>query len=250
MPANHRTVVAQLSNSKDIPLRYALYFTPPKDDPLTGLAARWLGRDAFSGETFPAIEARGLPAGEQGDVTAEPRRYGFHATLKAPFELAASVTERDLMEVVEDFAARTPAFTIPELVLGQLGRFFALVPGALHQPLQDFAAKVVKSFEPFRAALSEADIARRKPENLSEIHRTNLLRWGYPYVMDEFRFHMTLTGQVAPERQAVLHDLLRETFAAHIGRPIAVSGLAVFVEEARGAPFTVHSWLPLAGAQS
>ncbi len=109
---------------------------------------------------------------------------------------------------------------------------------------------MVRSFEPFRAALSKADIARRKPEDLSEVHRANLLRWGYPYVMDEFRFHMTLTGQVVPERQAVIRDLLQETFAAHTGRPIAISGLAVFVERTRGAPFIVHSWLPLAGAQS
>jgi putative phosphonate metabolism protein len=232
------------------PLRYALYFTPPKDDLLTGLAGRWLGRDAFTGETFPAMAAGDIAADEQFEITAEPRRYAFHATLKAPFELAASVTEADLMAVAEDFAARTPAFTIPELVLGQLGRFFALIPGSTHQPLQDFAANVVKSFEPFRAALSETDIARRKPEGLSEAQRGNLLRWGYPYVMDEFRFHMTLTGQVAPERQAAVHAVLREIFAAHTGRPLAIAGLAIFVEEARGAPFTVHSWLPLAGAQS
>jgi putative phosphonate metabolism protein len=236
--------------SKDIALRYALYFTPPKDDPLTELAGRWLGRDAFTGQEFAAHEAGDISAGEQRELTAEPRRYGFHATLKAPFALAASVTERDLMTVVEDFAARTPAFMLPELVLGQLGRFFALVPGGLHPPLQDFAATVVKSFEPFRAALSEADIARRKPESLSEAHRANLLRWGYPYVLDEFRFHMTLTGQVPPERQDAMRALLETTFADHTGRPISISGLAVFIEETRGAPFTVYSWLPLAGAQS
>lgn len=231
-------------------MRYALYFTPPKDDPLTELAGRWLGRDAFTNEEFLADEAGGISADEQRELTAEPRRYGFHATLKAPFELASSVTERDLMGVVEDFTAKTPAFTLPELVLGQLGRFFALVPGSLHPPLQDFAANVVKSFEPFRAALSEADIARRKPENLSESHRANLMRWGYPYVLDEFRFHMTLTGQVPPEQQDAMRALLEATFADHIGRPIAISGLAVFIEETRGAPFTVHSWLPLTGAQS
>ncbi len=230
-------------------MRYALYFSPPQDDSLTRAAAEWLGRDAFSDETYPAPEEPGLPGPEQFELTADPRRYGFHATIKAPFALAASVTEKDLMAVVEDFAARTPAFEIPELVLGQLGRFFALVPGALHQPLQDFASSVVKSFEPFRAALSEADIARRKPEKLTESQRANLMRWGYPYVMDDFGFHMTLTGQVPEERSALMKSILEQRFAAFTGRPLPISGIAVFTEETRGAPFKAHSWLPLAGAK-
>lgn len=231
-------------------LRYALYFSPPKDDPLTGAASLWLGRDAFAGETYPAPEHETLGAAEQFELTADPRRYGFHATIKAPFSLAASVTEKDLMTVVEEFAARTHAFEIPELVLGQLGRFFALVPGSLHQPLQDFAAKVVKSFEPFRAALSPADMARRNPEKLSDSQRSNLQRWGYPYVMEDFGFHMTLTGQVPETRAEVMKAILTERFADFTGRPLAISGLAVFTEETRGAPFKVHSWLPLSGAKS
>jgi putative phosphonate metabolism protein len=231
-------------------LRYALYFTPPKADPLTELAARWLGRDAFSGETFSAAATGPMTPEDHFEVTADPRRYGFHATLKAPFELAASVNERDLMEVAADFTARTPAFTLPEVIVGQLGHFFALVPASRYQPLQDFAAGVVKAFEPLRASLSDADMARRKPEGLSEAQRANLQRWGYPYVMDEFRFHMTLTGRVAPERQAGMFGLLREHFSAHHGKPLDIAGLAVFIEEERGAPFTVRSWLPLAGAQS
>ncbi|KQV84289.1 DUF1045 domain-containing protein [Rhizobium sp. Root1220] len=231
-------------------MRYALYFTPPKDDPLNGTASLWLGRDAFTGETYPAPEHPGLPAAEQFELTAEPRRYAFHATIKAPFHLAASVTEKDLIHAAEDFAAVTPAFAIPDLVLGQLGRFFALVPAALYPPLQLFGATVVKSFEPFRAALSEADIARRSPEKLSESQRANLLRWGYPYVMDDFGFHMTLTGQVPEERAGVMRAVLSQRFAAFTGRPLAISGLAVFVEEARGAPFKAHSWFPLAGAKN
>lgn len=228
-------------------MRYALYFTPPKDDPLTLLAARWLGRDAFSNEIFSDKAMAPLPEGH-AELTADPRRYGFHATLKAPFELAASVTERDLLEVAAEFAAQAKAFTIPELVLGQLGHFFALVPGTVYQPLQDFASRVVKTFEPFRAPLSDHDIVRRKPEGLTEPQRANLLRWGYPYVNDEFRFHMTLTGRVSAERQPEMHDILRERFAEHTGKPLDISGLAIFVEDERGTPFTVRSWLPLAGA--
>jgi putative phosphonate metabolism protein len=237
-------------NSQGYLLRYALYFTPPKDDPLNALAGRWLGRDPFTGDLYPSLPYGDISAEEQDALTAEPRRYGFHATLKAPFELAASVTESDLMGVAGDFAARTAPFVVPKLVLGQLGRFFALVPGSLYPELQDFSASVVRAFEPLRAALSDADIARRKPDELDEAHRANLLRWGYPYVMDEFRFHMTLTGPVAAEQQPVVSSVLRETFAAHIGQPLSMTGVAVFVEETRGAPFIVRSWLPLGGATS
>lgn len=226
-------------------MRYALYFTPPKDDPLTRAAARWLGRDAFTGETTALPTLEGISSEKQRDLIADPRRYGFHATLKAPFSLASSVHESELIEAIEDFAVTLAPFDIPELVLGQLGHFFALVPGQPCQPLQDFAAATVRAFEPYRAALSDADIARRKPEGLSESHRANLIRWGYPYVMDEFRFHMTLTGPVEPALSEQVRGILEQAFAGHVHRPLTISGLALFVEETRGAPFAVHSWLPL-----
>ena len=229
-------------------LRYALYFAPPKDDALTVAATRWLGRDAFSNAVFPIDDAGEFSAGEIEGMIDDPRRYGFHATLKAPFELAASVRENELLDAMEDFAKATRPFDIPKLVLGQLGPFFALVPQKEEPQLQAFAAATVKAFEPFRAALSPADIARRKPEGLSETQREHLLRWGYPYVMDEFRFYMSLTGPVAADRQPAVLALLEDRFAAFADRPLPISGLALFVEESRGAPFTVHTWLPLGAA--
>lgn len=224
----------------DIPtVRYAIYFTPPADDPLTQTAGRWLGRDAFSGTAHDDHAVF-------SDVTAEPRRYGFHATLKAPFELSEKRSEADLAKAFADFAATRHAFDIPKLVVGSLGPFFALVPHGVHQPLQDFAADIVDYFDPFRAPLSDSDIARRRPQHLSDSQRHNLSLWGYPHVMDDFRFHMTLTGPVEYDASATMRDKLENEFAEFIDRPLTISGLALFVEEQRGAPFTVHTWLPLA----
>lgn len=226
-------------------MRYALYFSPAENHPLTKAATHWLGRDAFTGETFPTPEAEGLTTDDVHELTADPRRYGFHATLKAPFELHPDRTEAELMAAVERFAEETPAFDIPNVVVGQLGRFFALIPDTVYPELQHFAARVVEDFEPFRAPLSDADIARRKPETLSAAHRANLDRWGYPYVMDEFRFHMTLTGQVPSEHAPIMREELNRRFSAFANAPLTVDGLALFIEAERGAPFTVHRWLPL-----
>lgn len=229
-------------------MRYALYFTPPADDPLTRSAAAWLGRDAFSGETLAVEDIGPFPAETFAALTEDPRRYGFHATIKAPFELAVGRSEAELIAGFEAFCATRPAFEIPSIVVGQLGPFFALIPAETHPPLQDFAAAAVEAFEPFRAPLSDADIARRKPERLSEAQRAHLLRWGYPYVMEEFRFHMTLTGPVEPSQAEEMRRLATARFAAFTDKPLRIPGLALFVERERGAPFTVHAWQPLTGA--
>ena len=231
-------------------MRYALYFSPPKDDPLTLAAAAWLGRDAFLAGQVAPTDIDGFTREEIGALTAEPRRYGFHATLKAPFSLAEGRSEADLLEAMDEFAAESAPFEIPQLTLDALGPFFALVPGAPCPALDRFAAETVRRFEPFRAALSDKDVARRNPERLTPTQRGNLESWGYPYVFDEFRFHMTLTGPVPEERRAAVRAVLEEAFAGFLGRPLAVTALALFTEERRGAPFAVHSLMPLGDAET
>lgn len=229
-------------------MRYALYFTPPADDPLTQTAARWLGRDAFSGETITREKLDYLGEEEQDALLYDARRYGFHATLKAPFELAEGKTEEELLAAFSAFCATHRAFYIPNVIVSQIGPFFAIVPDRIYPQLQDFAADIVRDFDPFRAPLSDADIARRKPERLSESQRANLMQWGYHHVMDDFRFHMTLTGPATPELAPLLQNTLDQRFAAFVDRPLAIGGLGLFVEESRGAPFTAKTWLPLSGA--
>lgn len=213
-------------------MRYALYFTPAADHPLVTTAANWLGRDAY-GRDVALCEG-----GE--DIVHEPARYGFHATLKAPFSLAAGHTEAQLFSTFENFAAKLSAFTIPELVLGQLGPFFALVPGAgAGEAVAALAEACVREFEPFRAPLSHADIERRNPDALPERQRRYLLDWGYPYIFEEFRFHMTLTDKVPEADRPVMRTRLEEKFAEFLGKPLNVDQVALFAEPERGMPFTV-----------
>lgn len=226
-------------------MRYAIYFSPAPGSPLTAAASQWLGRDAFTGNFVGPPRSLSLPRHQWQELVAEPQRYGFHATLKAPFELRDGWNEADLITAFERFSGSAMPFEIPRVVLGRLGPFFALVPDALHPPLQDFAASVVEFFEPFRAPLADSDIARRRPERLSEGQRHNLTTWGYPYVMEEFRFHMTLTGPVENDLAPRVREELEQRFASHLETPLQLDGLALFIEKRRGEPFTVHRWQPL-----
>ncbi len=213
-------------------MRYAVYFTPPADDPLTLAANAWLGRDAFGRSIADA-------AGDEA-LTREPARYGFHGTLKAPFHLAKDKSESDLFAAFDSFAGTTPAFEIGEIKIGQLGPFFALVPEEGHEAqICAHATRVVECFEAFRAPLGHADIERRNPDTLPERQRNYLLEWGYPYVFEEFRFHMTLTGKVPEDQRATVRSQLDTHFAAFSGKPLKISHIALFCEPHRGAPFDV-----------
>jgi putative phosphonate metabolism protein len=223
-------------------MRYAIYFTPPADSPLTRLAASWLGRDPFTGAVTQPPAVSTLTPAEIAFHSAAPRRYGFHATLKAPFKLAPGETEQSLIRAVDAFAAKAEPFDIPRLTVGQIDGFFALLPAAPVAALNRFADDVVREFDRFRAPLSEAEIERRNPDALSAEEFQNLHRWGYPYVFESFRFHMTLTGRVGGGEAERIRSALDELFGATLAAPVLVDGVALFVEPETGAPFTVSSY--------
>lgn len=219
-------------------MRYAIYFTPDRNHRLTEAAARWLGRDAFGGEAGADAGEPGLSRAEIDARTVSARRYGFHATLKAPFVLAEGMTGEKLDRALAAHAAALEPVAL-DLVLGQIDGFFALVPAARNPALHALADGVVRAFEPFRAPLAPADIVRRNPEALSSAGRQNLERWGYPYVFDEFRFHMTLTDRVFSEDARRVKAALDRRFAPILSEPIHLDALALFVEPEPGAPFMV-----------
>lgn len=222
-------------------MRYAVYFTPPPQAPLAEAAARWLGRDAFSGAELPPGDVPGIAPENWRVATMEPRRYGFHATLKAPFRLAEGRQEEQLIAALESFAAERRPFAGPRLAIEAIDGFLALVPAEGSPDLENLAAEAVKTFEPFRAALTEAEIARRRPERLSPPERENLTRWGYPHVFDQFRFHMTLTGSLDAGDLPRFRQALGPRFAPLLDLPLAVDAVALFAEPGPGAPFTVRA---------
>ena len=186
--------------------RYAIYYLPPPG-PLARFGAEWLGWDPEAGVRLShplSVDA----------LVAEPRRYGLHATLKAPFRLLGP--EEDLEVAVADLARRLRPVWPGNLKLERVGSFLALVPQGDQTALNDMASLIVSFLEPFRMPLTEADIARRNPERLTPNQRALLDRWGYPFVMEEFRFHMTLTGpcDMAPE---ALEPLVQPVLPAEFG---------------------------------
>ena len=229
--------------------RFAIYAVPgsgPTDAAGTLLRAKaeqWLGRSVAGDPVAPGVPA-GWTRAAVDAITASARRYGFHATLKAPFRLAEGRTQQELDAALARFAAGRAGADVPRLSLARLGGFFALVPGAAAAELHALADEVVAGFDGFRAPATAAELARRDPASLTARQRELLKAWGYPYVLDEFRFHLTLTDRIPAGQQSAVERTLSGWFAASLGAtvprrracPVHRGRAGRPVHAARGAP--------------
>lgn len=227
--------------------RYAVYFAPEPGSALARFGAAWLGHDVATGEAAAQPAVAEISAGRLHEITAEPRRYGFHATLKPPFALAENAASEGLADTVAALARRLPAFAAPPLVLSRISGFLALTLSAPCLDMQRLADLCVSEFDRFRAPPSEAELLRRRRANLSPRHEALLARWGYPYVMEEFRFHMTLTTRLDLAESAVVERALAPLVAPHCAAPLTLDAVSLFHQPSAGAPFRLISRYRLEG---
>ncbi len=221
--------------------RYAVYFVPSADSALYRFGATLLGYDSFSGAALPFADGIEMEIDGWKSITADPRKYGFHATLKAPMSLADGRNESQLIAAMQSFA-RTPR-EIPTIkpTVQAVGSFIAIVPEVPSSALQELASCCTTEFDDFRAPMTEQDRARRNVAALTQPQTTYLDRWGYPYVFDEFRFHMTLTGSLAMERAKPILDIIKRRFNGLGLDTFAVSELALLRQDSATSGFTVIS---------
>lgn len=226
-------------------MRYAIYFIPERDTALARFGAAWLGRDVDSGHAVAQPPVPGFDAGALSALTAAPRRYGFHATLKPPFALAQRRTEAQLLDAVAHLASTDTAFALPPLRLAAIGRFLALVPATSDPRINTLADSCVATLDEFRAPSSESELARRRAARLTPAQDALLVRWGYPYVFDEYRFHMTLTGSLEATTRVRLMPVLNALAEPAACRPVSIASLSVVVEPSPGGDFVLLKRVPL-----
>lgn len=220
--------------------RYAVYLAPPPDSFLWSFGSRVIGYDAATGGDAVPPDLSGFDAETWRDLTAEPRRYGFHGTLKAPFRLAEGRGEADLIGAVDQLAGGHHAFELAGLEVRALGSFIALVPAIPIPALAALAESAVTELDGLRAPLTPAEMARRRPEALSARQRDHLERYGYPYVFEDFRFHMTLTGPLKEGARSHAFNALTDACAvasAHL--PVDISDVCLFRQEGPDARFRI-----------
>jgi putative phosphonate metabolism protein len=229
--------------------RFAVYYAPAATDLLWDRAAVWLGRDPQSGVTYDGPVA-GMDRTRLLNLTQSAGRYGFHATLKPPMALAPGQTEEGLRIAMAAVAAELAPVRLGRLTIANLDGFLALVPAeADNAQLQDLAASVVEAFEPFRTPLNPRDRAARAAHGLTPRQEELLDAYGYPYVFDEFRFHMTLTDRLSEADRADMLQAAQTWFGPVLDQEVMLDRLSLFHERENKLPFTRIADFALGGAE-
>lgn len=235
--------------------RYAIYYAPAPGSALWRFGSAAIGYDAATGDEVACTPPPGFSPQEWHAATEEPRRYGFHATMKAPFHLtdlraadggADAAALARLKASFADFCRDRSSTRLAGLAVRDLDGFIALVPSGDASGVETLAQDCVEVFEPFRAPLSDADRARRLNAPLTERQIAQLDRYGYPYVGADFRFHMTLTGRLPDSPREAALATLAARFAGEVpGGSVDIDRLALFEQPNRVARFRIIAAHPL-----
>ena len=218
--------------------RYAIYFAPAEDTAIWRFGIGWLGRDQVADKALPQPDVPGLTAAQVATATESPRNYGFHATLKPQFHLADGNTEADLRAAAAAFSASRRPFTAPPVSLQRIGRFQAFALTAPSAEMNHLAAYCITAFDHFRAPPSESELAKRRKRGLTDRQESYLQAWGYPYVLDEFRFHMTMLGSTSDEALHAAVTAYLQLLAGHFAeQPLAVDAVCLYHQPTLDAPF-------------
>ena len=225
--------------------RYAIYFAPAPNTPWWRFGADVLGLDADGGAPSPAmLVPAGIGPDQWRDMTIEARRYGFHATLKAPFRLSTGTSLRVLMDRISALAGTLRIVPLGRLEPTAFPGFVALAPAVSPPGLAELAARCVLELDDLRAPLQPSDIARRQPDRLDARGLELLHAYGYPHVLERFRFHMTVANCAQADLvQRLMEALLPLTAALNRDAPLHLDRLCLFEEAAPGADLRrVRDW--------
>lgn len=229
--------------------RYAVYYVPPADSALAEFGRSWLGVDIDTGERVKPGDFQGVTKQSLEALTERPRYYGFHGTLAPPFELESYSSVDGLLKSLHLYAKGVTPPDIPPLEMAVIGKFIALTPTSSSLTLESLAGGLVRSLDAFRRRKSAAELAQYRQSKLT-VHQEQMLEhWGYPYVLEEFRFHMTLTDRIHDdaERSAV-SDILTEVCADFLGKPIPVTEIALCLQPEVDTCMRVIERIPLGGS--
>ena len=183
--------------------RYAIYYAPPKESSLEEFGRYWFGWDPLNAKLINNKQRinylnrfgiKNLKNIDKNVLIA--KKYGFHGTLIPPFKLNKNYSTNKLFKKTDEIAKKFKKFKFYKFKLKKINNFYAFVQNKKNSNINKISNRLVKELFKFRSPLTKKEIDKRNPSKLSKLQLNILHKWGYPYLMSEFKFHMTIASEV------------------------------------------------------
>ena len=225
--------------------RYAIYYVPPESDQFTRFAASWFGWDVYKSINVKYPELSDLNY-DIKEITSTPSKYGLHATLKAPFSLVPDKTIDELRLSLSILSSSIQKFEISSICVKNIAGFIAIVPTSQNERINYLAKKCVEDLDCFRKAEPLEIINKRRSVGLSIRKEHNLFKWGYPYVLNDFQFHFTMTSKLTPKVSKNVFSVLSLELKTVLNAPLLISKICLCGESNSHKKFEVIEEFSLA----
>jgi Protein of unknown function (DUF1045) len=216
-------------------MRYAIYFCPASDTALGRLGQNWLAASPH------APELTGISTERRNALLFKVRRYGWHATIRAPFMPAVDVAYDDVRRAVASVAHACASFELP-LHIHRLAGFLALRPCVDGAAPKQLAAICLTALLPLCAPLSN-EVLERRSVGLDADEAGLLQGYGYPYVLDRYRFHLTLSAPATESEENAMREWLEPRVAELPST--RMDALSICREATPGGAFELVERIPL-----
>ncbi|MBC7488992.1 MAG: DUF1045 domain-containing protein [Glaciimonas sp.] len=222
--------------------RYAFYFAPTITNVIWWTAdSHWLGRDAATDAAIQQVSIVDLSPTALQQLTTDARQYRFHATLKALFRLAEDFSENDLVTMIQAFSSLQNSLEIKKVGIHPLENFLALqtTDHTSKSQISALAMRCVRYFDLLRAALSAAELSKRRKVNLTRRQEKLLVASGLSVHRRGILLSYDLIDAVIAMRAAA-----ESCFACALTMLLTIDGLTIFKESAPGVQMTVWQHFP------
>ena len=213
--------------------RLALYWAPRFRRP----AARSWAPPGWAAMPRAARRCRspGVPGLDIAELTADPRGYGLHATLEAALPARPVLGGGGGARPRRWRRGWRPS-TCRRWRCRTCDGFLALRESAPCPGLQALADACVEALDPCRAPARGGRAGAATPIGPDPRQEALLARSGYPYVFEEWRFHVTLTRRLTPAEKAVVLPAVTDFLGDGAGPARRVTAMASSPRPRPGRP--------------
>lgn len=208
--------------------RYIISFAPKSTSMFWKLGALWFGYDASRNAYTKNTLVPGMPKEHHDAAVTTARRSGFNIILTGPFQLTAGMPEELLKTTISLYCQSLSTLQTGPLSIIETAHKLSISAQEISPQVQKLADDIVLEFNAFRLPANPLPEDSPIRAALTPGQLKNLIEWGQPYIFEELKFQIPLTGRLPEKMSGPLKSFLEGRFIECLKTGFEIDNLSLF----------------------